>query len=100
MRLPTFAVMDSRDKVGATCPACGLQADRHTELIPVERRILNDRGGVVTIDGLISEKHYDYSEREALLCPNGHSFPIPDGLARDNCSAGHPRSWPLIPARR
>jgi hypothetical protein len=30
-------------------------ADRHTELIPVERRIVAHEAGVLTIQGLISE---------------------------------------------
>lgn len=59
------------------CPECGQAADRHTELIPVERRIVDHKDGVLTIQGLISEKRYELPERQEFLCPNGHTFPIP-----------------------
>lgn len=67
----------------AVCPECGLRVDRHTELIPVERPILEFRDGGTTIEGLISEGHYDFPEREQPLCPNGHTFPIPADLDLD-----------------
>ena len=65
------------------CPTCGEPADRHTELIPVERRILGQQDATLKIEGLISEKWYEFPEREELLCPNGHAFPIPAALDLD-----------------
>jgi hypothetical protein len=64
-------------KCPPTCPECGQPPDRHAELIPVERRIVGHEGGVLTIQGLISEKCYELPEGQELLCPNGHTFPIP-----------------------
>jgi hypothetical protein len=69
--------MSASNNQPPTCPECGQPADRHTELIPVERRIVAHAAGVLTIQGLISEKQYELPERQELLCPNGHSFPIP-----------------------
>jgi hypothetical protein len=63
-----------------TCPECGLPADRHTELIPVERLIVDQGEDRITIQGLISEMQYELPERQEFLCPNGHTFPIPPGL--------------------
>jgi len=62
------------------CPICGESADRHTELIPVERRIVAHKDGMLTIQGLISEKCYEIPEGQELLCPNGHTFPLPPDL--------------------
>jgi hypothetical protein len=64
----------------AICPECGASADRHVELIPVERRIVSQAAGVLTIQGLITEKRYEEPERPELLCPNGHGFPAPPDL--------------------
>jgi hypothetical protein len=63
-----------------TCPEWGQLADRHSELIPVERRIVAHEDGVLTIEGLISERCYELPEGQELLCPNGHGFPIPTHL--------------------
>jgi hypothetical protein len=67
----------ANSKKTPTCPECGESADRHTELIPVERRIVAHEDGALTIQGLISEKCYELPEGQELLCPNGHMFPIP-----------------------
>jgi hypothetical protein len=72
--------MIARSKQAPTCPKCGQPADRHTELIPVERRIVGHEGDVLTVQGLISEKCYDVPKRQELLCPNGHTFPIPSEI--------------------
>lgn len=64
----------------SNCPECGEAADRHIELIPVERRIVGRSAGTLTIQGLISEKRYEEPERPQLVCPNGHLFSIPAGL--------------------
>ncbi|MEK6273350.1 MAG: hypothetical protein AABM42_12025 [Actinomycetota bacterium] len=72
--------MTTISKQAPTCPECGQPADRHTELIPVERRIVAHEAGVLTIQGLISEKCYELPEGQELLCPNGHAFRIPDDL--------------------
>jgi hypothetical protein len=72
--------MSASRKQPPTCPECGQPAERHTELIPVERRIVAHEAGVLTIQGLISEKCYELPEDQHLLCPNGHGFPIPTDL--------------------
>lgn len=59
------------------CPQCGEPADRHRELIPVERRIVNRGHDVLTVHGLISEKDYEHPVGQELRCPRGHAFPIP-----------------------
>lgn len=69
--------MNARKEQAPICPECGQLADRHSELIPVERRIVDQGDGVITIQGLISEKLYETPKDEELLCPNGHTFPIP-----------------------
>lgn len=72
--------MSTASDLPARCPECGLPADRHTELIPVERRVVAYEDQVLVIHGLISEKCYELPERQELLCPNGHAFPIPGDL--------------------
>ena len=63
------------------CPTCGLPPDRHTELLPVERRILRCEDATLVVNGLISEKDYESARAEQLLCPNGHAFPVPPSVA-------------------